>query len=144
MHKFWGTFPGFLKYPLSFTSAWLMFSSLSLPDDSLTINIAPPVIIWSYDTHTESIISNLWKGFQAWHTFTSILWLSCGTSQAVLWYFESAIKTTFSRTVRMHFRCTRHEYRDACVPEIGLCILLWLLFEVAYSAFPEILNICCL
>lgn len=142
MHKSLCTFPDFLKYPLRFLSAWPMFSSLSLPDDSLTINTAPPIIICSYDTH--SIPSRWWQGFQAWHAFTSALWLFCGICQAVLWYFGSAVKITFSRTVRMHFSCTWHEYRDTHVPEIGLCILHWSPFEVAHSAFPEILNICCL
>lgn len=130
MHKFLCTFPGFLKYPLSFTFVWPMFSSVS-PDDSLTINIPPPIIISSYDTHTVSFPAYDRASKHDKHTFTSTLWLSYRSSQAVLWYFAWPIKITFSRTVRVHFLCTWCEYRDACVPEIGLCILLWLPFEVA-------------
>lgn len=127
----------FLKIPLESHICLASVFSLSLPDDSLKINTAPPIIIWSCDTH--SIIYQLWHGFQAWHIFTSTLWLSCRTSQAV-WYFESTIKITFSRTVRVHSCCTRHKYRLTHVPEIALCILLWSTFEVGQSAFPEILN----
>lgn len=72
--------------------------------------------------------------------FVTFLWDILGC----FWYFESAIKITFSRTVRVHFCFMWHEYRDTRVPDIGLCILLWLPFEVAHSVFPEILNTCCL
>lgn len=109
-----------------------MFSSLSLPDDSLTIYIPPPIIICSYDTHTVSYPAYDRASKHDRHTFTSTLWLSQRTSQAILWYFESAVNITFSGTLRVHFHCTWHEYRDARVPEIGLCILLWLPCKVAF------------
>lgn len=124
-------------------SAWPMFSSLSLPDDSLTINIPPAIIICSYDTHTVSYPAYDRVSKHDRQTFTSTLWLSCRSSQAVLWYFASALKITFSRTVMVHFCCTWPKYRDILVPEVRFCILPWLPFEVL-STFPEILNISCL
>lgn len=140
MPKLLCTFPGFLKYPFSFTSAWPVFSSLSLPDEPLTIDVASPIVICSYDTHRVS-----YPAYDRASTHDTLSLLLCdfpvGLNFGIL---KSTIKMSFSRTVRARFRCTWHEDRDTRVPEIGLCILLWPPFEVAHSAFPEILNVYCL
>lgn len=143
MHKFLCTFPGFLKYPFSFTSAWPMFSSLSLPDESLTIGVAPPIVICSFGSHTVSYPT---YDRASRHDTLSLLLCDFPVGHLRLFFgiLKSTIKITFSRTVRARFRCMWHECGDTRVPEIGLCTLLWPPFEVAHSAFPEILNVCCL
>lgn len=118
-----------------------MFSSLSLPDDSITANAAPPIIICSYDTYMVSyqIYHRLYK-YHPLSLLTSLL-LSHGTSQTVLRHVESTIKNEFSRTIRVYFCHTWNDYRDTRASEISLCILLWSSFEVVCSLLFQKLRI---
>lgn len=133
----------FFKKTFSHICLALVFS-LSLPDDSSTVNAAPPSS-FAHMTHTRYHIRRI-TGFprMAFFPFLLLCYLPVGHLRLFLGMLSQQYKLNFQELIRVYLLQVEWVQGYSWFWNQFSHFALVILWGCSLSAFPEILNICCL